>query len=188
MRDSRDRQPAAAAQLLCVRPDLHMHDLRGNIDTRLRKLDEGYYDAIILAEAGLWRLGLAERITQTLPMALMLPAVGQGAGHRNSAPSIPRCGRRCAIGSRPHQAGRVGRAGHVGRAPRRLPGPDCGLRPMRRRKLAAHRPGADADGLQKIEATQTAAPEDAVELGQQVAAALQLQGADALIEAARSRP
>ena len=56
-----------------------MCDLRGNIDTRLRKLDEGNYDAIVLAEAGLQRLGLASRITQILPLDLMLPAIGQGA-------------------------------------------------------------------------------------------------------------
>src|SRR5690606_20874416 len=52
---------------------------RGNVDTRLRKLDEGEYDAIVLAEAGLTRLGLEARITERLPLALMLPAVGQGA-------------------------------------------------------------------------------------------------------------
>ena len=56
-----------------------MLDIRGNLDTRLRKLDEGQYDAIVLAEAGLRRLGWDERITQVLPVSLMLPAVGQGA-------------------------------------------------------------------------------------------------------------
>jgi hydroxymethylbilane synthase len=56
-----------------------MDDIRGNVDTRLRKLDEGAYDAIILAEAGLRRLGLEGRITQALPHSLLLPAVGQGA-------------------------------------------------------------------------------------------------------------
>jgi hydroxymethylbilane synthase len=54
-------------------------DIRGNIDTRLRKLDDGEFDAVVLAEAGLRRLGLADRITQLLPIELMLPAVGQGA-------------------------------------------------------------------------------------------------------------
>jgi len=67
------------AQLLHVRPDLVLRDVRGNVDTRLRKLDEGQYDAIVLAEAGLRRLGLADRITQTIPLELLLPAVGQGA-------------------------------------------------------------------------------------------------------------
>ena len=67
------------AQLLHVRPDLSVRDVRGNVDTRLRKLDRGDYDAILLAEAGLRRLGLAGRITQTLPLSIVLPAVGQGA-------------------------------------------------------------------------------------------------------------
>jgi hydroxymethylbilane synthase len=56
-----------------------MEDIRGNVDTRLRKLDGGQFDAIVLAEAGLRRLGLAHRITQVLPFDVMLPAVGQGA-------------------------------------------------------------------------------------------------------------
>jgi len=67
------------AQLLHVRGDLQMKDVRGNVDTRLRKLDQGDFDALVLAEAGLRRLGLAARITQVLPMSIMLPAVGQGA-------------------------------------------------------------------------------------------------------------
>ncbi len=56
-----------------------MADVRGNVDTRLRKLDEGQFDALVLAEAGLRRLGLADRISQVLPPHVMLPAVGQGA-------------------------------------------------------------------------------------------------------------
>jgi len=67
------------SQLLNQRPDLHITELRGNVDTRLRKLDEGMYDAIILACAGLTRLGLKERITQELTSDLIIPAVGQGA-------------------------------------------------------------------------------------------------------------
>jgi hydroxymethylbilane synthase len=67
------------AQLLHLRPDLVIQDIRGNVETRLRKLDEGEYDAIILAEAGLKRLGLARRITCVISRITMLPAVGQGA-------------------------------------------------------------------------------------------------------------
>jgi hydroxymethylbilane synthase len=67
------------AQLLHLRPDLIVEDIRGNVETRLRKLDEGGYDAIVLAEAGLRRLGLADRIKQLLAPPVMLPAVGQGA-------------------------------------------------------------------------------------------------------------
>jgi hydroxymethylbilane synthase len=67
------------AQLLHARRDLMMCDIRGNVETRLRKLDEGEYDAIVLAEAGLRRLNLAERIGVTLQPPLMFPAVGQAA-------------------------------------------------------------------------------------------------------------
>ena len=67
------------AQLLAIRPDLQIENLRGNVDTRLRKLDEGTFDAIILAAAGLKRLGYESRITEILQPSIMLPAVGQGA-------------------------------------------------------------------------------------------------------------
>lgn len=67
------------AQLLAVRPDLKIVDLRGNVDTRLRKLDEGQMDAIILAAAGLERLGHKDRIKEVIPADICLPAVGQGA-------------------------------------------------------------------------------------------------------------
>jgi hydroxymethylbilane synthase len=67
------------AQLWHVRSDLAFDDVRGNVETRVRKLDEGAYDALVLAEAGLKRLGLAARIAQVLPKEIMLPAVGQGA-------------------------------------------------------------------------------------------------------------
>ncbi|MCK9530207.1 MAG: hydroxymethylbilane synthase [Gammaproteobacteria bacterium] len=66
-------------QVLAHRPDLDITFLRGNVQTRLAKLDAGDYDAIILASAGLKRLGLADRITQLLEPELSLPAVGQGA-------------------------------------------------------------------------------------------------------------
>jgi hydroxymethylbilane synthase len=66
-------------QLRALRPDLEVLDLRGNVNTRLRKLDESQYDAIILAAAGLKRLGLAERITACLSVEQSLPAGGQGA-------------------------------------------------------------------------------------------------------------
>ena len=67
------------AQLRARFPGLSVASLRGNLDTRLRKLDEGQYDAIILAAAGLTRLGLAARIRAVLPAELSLPAAGQGA-------------------------------------------------------------------------------------------------------------
>ncbi len=66
-------------QLLAERPDLRIEPLRGNLDTRLRKLDEGQYDAIVLAAAGLKRLGLASRIRAVFDVTRMIPAAGQGA-------------------------------------------------------------------------------------------------------------
>jgi hydroxymethylbilane synthase len=67
------------AQLKAVRPDLDIHPLRGNVDTRLRKLEQGEYDAIILASAGLKRLGKTELVKQIIPAEIMCPAAGQGA-------------------------------------------------------------------------------------------------------------
>ena len=67
------------AQLRALRPDLNVQGIRGNVDTRLRKLDEGQYDAIMLASAGLTRLGWAARISQYFEPAEICPAVGQGA-------------------------------------------------------------------------------------------------------------
>src|SRR5207237_9014758 len=68
-----------ACQLRHLRPDLRISDLRGNVDTRLRKLHAGQYDAIVLAAAGLDRLALADRVTEYLHTEIMLPAGGQGA-------------------------------------------------------------------------------------------------------------
>jgi hydroxymethylbilane synthase len=67
------------AQLKAIRPDLDIHPLRGNVDTRLRKLEQGGYDAIILALAGLKRLGKTELVQEIIPAEIMCPAAGQGA-------------------------------------------------------------------------------------------------------------
>lgn len=68
-----------AAQIRSLRPDLEIENLRGNLDTRLRKLQEGRYDAIVLAAAGMHRMGWKERVTAYLDPTLFLPAIGQGA-------------------------------------------------------------------------------------------------------------
>jgi len=67
------------AQLRHIRPDLEVVDLRGNVDTRLKKVERGEFDAIVLAVAGVKRLGFADKVTQVLDEDVMLPAVGQGA-------------------------------------------------------------------------------------------------------------
>jgi hydroxymethylbilane synthase len=71
--------PRRTCQALALRPDLRVLDIRGNVDTRLRKLHAGEYDAIVLAAAGLARLGLLDRVTEWLDPDAMLPAVAQGA-------------------------------------------------------------------------------------------------------------
>lgn len=68
-----------SCQLLSLRPDIRIMQLRGNLETRLRKLDEGQFDAIILAVAGVKRLGWSDRITELMPADISLPAIGQGA-------------------------------------------------------------------------------------------------------------
>lgn len=67
------------SQVKALRSGIELKDLRGNVGTRLRKLDDGEYDAIMLAAAGIIRLGLKERITQLIPESVLLPAIGQGA-------------------------------------------------------------------------------------------------------------
>ena len=120
-RGRRHRQHAAARQLLHARPDLVMQDIRGNVDTRLRKLQAGDYDALVLAEAGLQRLGLEREITQRLPPSVLLSAVGQGAG-----PGVSRSGPRDSrdtrgARSRGDARGGRGRAVDAPRPARRLP-------------------------------------------------------------------
>lgn len=179
---SRRRQ----SQLLYARPDLEVLDIRGNVDTRLKKLDDGEYDAIILAAAGLKRLGLADRIRQQLPVDIMLPAIGQGAlgletrSDDDTTISIVR---------------RLDDAqAHSGVLAERTM-----LATLRGGCLApvgAHARFADdrlhldgvvlsPDGTQRITASRDATPADAASLGASVANELLEQGARDLIEQAR---
>lgn len=176
------------AQLRHVRPDLHVEGIRGNVDTRLQKLDEGQFDAIVLAEAGLRRLGLTGRITEVLPPEVMLPAVGQGA---------------LGIECRSDDAGVLGAIGQLDDASTRS------AVAAERSLLAALRGGClapvgawgriergqlclsgavlSSDGTTRIEAHAASAPSDAAPLGRQVAASLLAQGATDLISASRTR-
>ncbi|HEX4873203.1 MAG TPA: hydroxymethylbilane synthase [Nevskiaceae bacterium] len=78
------------AQLLHRRPDLRVSPVRGNVGTRLRKLDEGQYDALLLAQAGLLRLGLAHRVREVLAVSAFVPAIGQGIVGLECRQSDPR--------------------------------------------------------------------------------------------------
>jgi len=71
--------PRRMAQLLCYRSDLEIVDIRGNLDTRMKKLEKGMYDAIVVAAAGVERLGLQDKVSEIFTTELCLPAPGQGA-------------------------------------------------------------------------------------------------------------
>jgi hydroxymethylbilane synthase len=174
------------AQLLSVRSDLHMRDLRGNVDTRIRKLHQGDYQAIVLAEAGLRRLGLAEEITAVLPLALVLPAVGQGALGIEARSDDPRTAG--AVAPLDHPATRAAVTAERALLARLEGGclapiaawarPESGALVLTGRVLSA-------DGARKLEAMLSAAAGDAAALGRQVADALLAQGAAALVGATR---
>lgn len=175
-----------ACQLLALRPDLRITTLRGNLQTRLAKLDAGNFDAIVLAVAGLVRLGLASRISERLATDTLLPAVGQGVVGIEARAGD---GRLDALLTPLHHPPTLARVS-AERTVNRVLGGSCQL------PLAAHAaPTADgglrlralvgsSDGQRCIRADAVApvcAPEA---LGQQVAQALLDQGAEALLNAA----
>jgi hydroxymethylbilane synthase len=179
--------PRRRAQLWHFRRDLELLEIRGNVDTRLRKLDEGEYDAIVLAEAGLSRLGLAGRITQVIDPAIMLPAVGQGALGLETRANDPAT--IATVGALDHEqthqavlaertvlatlrAGCLAPVGVWGRV-----APDG--------RLQLDAVVLSDDGKQRLFATASADPRAAVHLGLSVANDLLEQGAAALIDNAR---
>lgn len=174
------------AQLLHLRTDLVIESIRGNVDTRLAKLDDGQFDAIILAAAGLHRLGLADRITQVLHFDMMLPAVGQGA---------------LGIECRADDAATIA-------ALLALDDPETHAAILAERSLLAHLRGGclapigalaqnqngflrlvaavlSPDGKHRLTASEAAPAEDATRLGEHVAQTLISQGAAELIAASR---
>lgn len=174
------------AQLWYRRPDLVLHDLRGNVDTRIRKLQEGQFDAIILAEAGLTRLGLHEHITEVLPLQWYLPAVGQGAlgieireddaTTRQAVAVLDDADTHAAVtAERALLAGlRAGCLAPVGAWARMVEG-----------QLVLEAVVLSIDGRQRLTATKQGPPENAASLGQQAAEELIAAGATALIQDAR---
>lgn len=177
------------AQLLHKRGDLHVEDIRGNIDTRLRKVRQGGYDAIILAEAGLRRLNLDDRITQVLPMSVLLPAVGQGALglETRSDDSITR--RHVEPLNHPptHHAITAERAMLAALEGGCL-APIAAWARLENDRLTLTGRVLGADGAEKVEAELAAAPAEAACLGRKVAEKLLQQGAATLIQQSRRPP
>ncbi len=175
-------------QLLGVRPDLQIAMLRGNVPTRIKKLDDGEFDAIILAAAGLTRLGMGDRITQLLPLELSIPACAQGV---------------LGLETRAHDAFTaelIRRAMHDAAEERRIAAERSFLARMGgscQTPLAAHaidREGGGLrivgmcgmlDGSKILRAEVGGLTEDAELLGQRLAEDLLAQGADAILAATK---
>jgi hydroxymethylbilane synthase len=177
-------------QLRALRPDLRVEPLRGNLDTRLRKLDEGGYDAIVLAAAGLIRLGAGDRIRALFEPEQMLPCAGQGAlGIEIRSDAAPLRARLQALDDAPSAL-----ATQAERAVSRALGGSCstplaafavwdGVALLLRAALG--HPHAPTAPLLRAEArARIGAAEDAEALGRRAAAALQQQGAAAYLDAA----
>jgi hydroxymethylbilane synthase len=173
--------------LLHARPDLVILDIRGNVETRLRKLDDGEYDAIVLAAAGLVRLGLAARIASRIPADVMFPAIGQGALGIECRADDPATIARLATLDHAAAHGAV-------RAERSLLyslRAGC-LAPVGARtlvdgdRLTLVGVVLSGDGRQRIESSATGTLADAEKLGEEVAGALLAQGAAELVAAAHS--
>lgn len=175
------------AQLLHLRPDLIVADIRGNVETRLRKLEEDAYDAIVLAEAGLTRLGLASRIRQRLQPPVMLPAVGQGAlGIETRANDLRTRQLVAPLDHEPTHLAVVAervlllalRAGCMA--------PVGAIAVADRERLSLSAVVLSPDGKRRIAAAAAMTTSDAVNLGQMIAEELLGQGAAAMIAGAHA--
>jgi hydroxymethylbilane synthase len=177
-------------QLTALRPDLRVEPLRGNLDTRMRKLDEGGYDAIVLAAAGLKRLGAAHRIRALFDTAQMLPCAGQGALaiEVRRAPAAPKA-RLAALADR-----RTGLATCAERAVSRALGGSCSM-PLAAhaewdgdelvlRAVLGHARNLAAELLRSADRAPVDGADAAEALGRRVAADLRKHGAAAYLDAA----
>ena len=175
------------SQLLAQRPDLQIALLRGNVPTRIRKLDDGEFDAIVLAAAGLHRLDMAERITQLLPLDISIPAVAQGvlAIEIRDGDTRVRDLVRAAIHDEPTYAKMLAERAFLARM-----GGSC------QTPLAAHALDHDGglrllgmcgmpDGTKILKAEVTGAIADAPRLGEQLADRLLEQGAGEILAATK---
>jgi hydroxymethylbilane synthase len=169
-------------QLLATRPDLDVVNVRGGVNTRLAKLDNGEFDALILAAAGLDRLGLNEWVRETMEPEVMLPAVGQGVLTIECRADDPRI--ETLIASL-HDAACAARVGAERSMNRRLGGgcqvPIAGYAELDGDELWLRGLVASADGHRVLRAEGRASREDGESLGQRVAEDLLKQGAEAIL-------
>jgi hydroxymethylbilane synthase len=175
------------AQLRHLRRDIQVADVRGNVDTRLRKLDEGQFDAIVLAEAGLRRLGLAGRISQVLPTDIMLPAVGQGAlGIECRADDVNTRAILAELNDSATRAAVTAERALLEQLRGGCMAPIGALGKMSADKLELAAVVLSADGSRRLAASESSSANEAEALGVQVADRLLSQGAAQLIASSRN--
>lgn len=171
------------AQLRHIRPDLDVRDLRGNVDTRLRKVESGEYEAVMLAKAGIDRLGWSGRITETLSPEVFLPAVGQGAiavecrladtGAAEVVAGLDDAESRTAIIAERSLLAAL----HAG-----CQVPLGAWARLERGELVMEACVCSVDGVQYIKQRATSTPEHAAELGGRMATLLMEAGAQSILE------
>jgi hydroxymethylbilane synthase len=176
------------AQLRHLRSDLRVSEVRGNVDTRLRKVDDGEFDAIVLAEAGLRRLGLEGRIRNILPFDVMLPAAGQGAlgiecraGDDNTLSAVR------PLNDAATYAAVIAERALLDRLRGGCMAPIGALAVIEGGELRMQAVVLSSDGAQRITASGACRPEDAEGLGNRVAAELTKLGAAKLISGSRGQ-
>jgi hydroxymethylbilane synthase len=175
------------SQLLRVRPDLQMWDVRGNVETRLRKLHDGEIDALILAAAGLKRLGLESHIAQVLPLDMILPAIGQGALGLETRIDDPATRSIVAVlDHSPSHAAVLAERSMLAALQGGCLAPIAGLGRVEHGQLTLLGRVIRHDGAAMLESRQTTDVSDAVQLGRQVAKSLLTQGAGNWIADARA--
>jgi hydroxymethylbilane synthase len=177
-----------ASQLLHLRPDLQVENIRGNVDTRLRKLEAGRYDALVLAAAGLRRLGLGHRIAELLDPEVMCPAIGQGALAVEARTDDPAT--RAALAPLEDHAART--AVTAERALLAALGGGCrvpigGTARITNGRLHLAGLVASPDGTRLVRVGLEGPISDPAELGRRAAAALLAQGAHQLLEQVSAR-
>ncbi len=173
------------AQVLYHRPDLDVAELRGNVDTRLKKIESGEFDAIVLAVAGMNRLGLTDRITEVLDEGIMLPAVGQGALGIETRASDLETSKLVAALDDPDSRACITAERAVLRA---LEGgcqiPLGALGSLRGGELHVEAAVFSAAGSESVRCSENGPPEEAQAIGLRLAAALVELGADKLLRLA----
>ena len=176
------------AQLRHLRPDLRVSEVRGNVDTRLRKLDENEFDAIVLAEAGLRRLGLEGRIRYIFPFDVMLPAVGQGAlGIECRADDDNTLSAVRSLSDVATYAAVIAERALLDRLRGGCMAPIGALAVVEGGELRLQAVVLSSDGAKRIVASDACEPADAEGLGHRVAAQLTKLGAAQLISGSRNQ-